>query len=94
MFKLLISFVMLGLIFIVGYIAFRLVKEALTPNAFTPPPNTNASIDEVIEELEFKVMRAELHAEKGIKSAKETLTYLQSELMKAREIKNKLTTNK
>jgi hypothetical protein len=94
MFKLLISFVMLGLIFIIGYIAFRLVKEALTPNAFTPPPHTNASIDEVIEELEFKVMRAELHAEKGIKSAEETLTYLQSELVKARKIKNKLTTNK
>lgn len=90
MFKLLISVVMLGLIFIIGYIAFRLVKEALTPNAFIPPPHTNASIDEVIEELEFKVMRAELQAERGIKSAEETLTYLQSELMKAREIKNKL----
>lgn len=90
MFKLLISVVMLGLIFIVGYVAFRLVKEALTPNAPAPPSNVNTSIDEVIEELEFKVMRAELQAERGIKSAEETLTYLQSELVKAREIKNKL----
>jgi len=84
------SVVLLGLIFIVGYVAFRLVKEALTSNAPAPPSNTNSSIDEVIEELEFKVMRAELQAERGIKSAEETLTYLQSELVKAREIKNKL----
>jgi predicted PurR-regulated permease PerM len=89
MFKLLMSVLILGLVIIVGYVIFQLVKEML-PSVPTPKPNTDISIDEVIEELEWKIMRAELQAEKGIKSAEETSSYLKIELEKARNLKNKI----
>jgi predicted PurR-regulated permease PerM len=89
MFKLLMSVLILGLVIIVGYVIFQLVKEML-PSAPTPKSNTDISIDEVIEELEWKIMRAELQAEKGIKSAEETSSYLKIELEKARNLKNKI----
>ena len=89
MFKLLMGVLMLGLIIIVGYVIFRLVKEML-PSVPILKSNTDISIDEVIEELEWKLMRAELQAEKGIKSAEETSNYLKIELEKARNLKNKI----
>jgi hypothetical protein len=89
MFKLLMSVLILGLVIIVGYVIFQLVKEMLS-SVPTPKSNTDISIDEVIEELEWKIMRAELQAEKGIKSAEETSSYLKIELEKARNLKNKI----
>ena len=89
MFKLLMSVLILGLVIIVGYVIFQLVKGML-PSVPTHKSNTDISIDEVIEELEWKLMRAELQAEKGIKSAEETSNYLKIELEKARNLKNKI----
>jgi hypothetical protein len=53
-------------------------------------PDENLPIDDIIEELEFKIHRAEVLAEKGVKDTEERLALLKSELTKAKEIKNKL----
>lgn len=53
-------------------------------------PNDNLPIEDIIEELEFKLMRAEIQAEKGVKEAEEKVTLFRSELEKARAIKEKL----
>jgi hypothetical protein len=61
-------------------------KQSTTPRQ----PNETLNIDDVIEELEFKITRVEIQAEKGIKSAEETLKYLRIDLEKARNLKNKI----
>jgi hypothetical protein len=86
MLKLLISFIVGMSLIVTCYVLFQLVKEALRP---TLPPPPGIDIDEVIEELEIMIQIAETQAKKGIKSAEETLTFLQLELIKARELKNK-----
>jgi len=53
-------------------------------------PDDNLPIEDIIEELEFKLMRAEIQAERGVKEAEEKVTLLSKELEKARSIKEKL----
>lgn len=53
-------------------------------------PDENLPIEDIIEELEFKLMRAEIQAERGVKEAEEKVTLFKSELEKARSIKEKL----
>lgn len=53
-------------------------------------PDDNLPIEDIIEELEFKLMRAEIQAERGVKEAEEKVTLFKSELEKARSIKEKL----
>ena len=86
MLKLVISFIVVMSLIVTCYVLFRLVKEALRP---TLPPPPGIDVDGVIEELEIMIQIAETQAKKGIKSAEETLTFLQLELTKARELKNK-----
>jgi hypothetical protein len=86
MLKLVISFIVVMSLIVTCYVLFRLVKEALRP---TLPPPPGIDVDGVIEELEIMIQIAETQAKKGIKSAEETLTFLQLELTKAQELKNK-----
>jgi predicted PurR-regulated permease PerM len=89
MFKLLIGFILIGLFIIVGYVIYKVVID-VTKQSTPRQPNETLNIDDVIEELEFKITRVEIQAEKGIKSAEETLKYLKIDLEKARNLKNKI----
>ncbi len=89
MFKLLIGFILIGLFIIVGYVIYKVVID-VTKQSTPRQPNETLNIDDVIEELEFKITRVEIQAEKGIKSAEETLRYLKIDLEKARNLKNKI----
>ena len=53
-------------------------------------PDDNLPIEDIIEELELKLMRAEIQAERGVKEAEEKVILFKSELGKARSIKEKL----
>jgi len=87
MFKLLISFVMLALFVIaVAAVIQIIIRSQKNKNL----PDDNLPIEDIIEELEFKLMRAEIQAERGVKEAEEKVTLFKSELEKARSIKEKL----
>jgi len=88
MFKLLISFVMLAL-FIIAVVAVIQVVIGVQKSK-NSLPDDNLPIEDIIEELEFKLMRAEIQAERGVKEAEEKVTIFKSELEKARSIKEKL----
>jgi hypothetical protein len=90
MFKLLIGFILIGLFIIVGYVIYKVVIDVTKQSTTPRQPNETLNIDDVIEELEFKITRVEIQAEKGIKSAEETLKYLRIDLEKARNLKNKI----
>jgi hypothetical protein len=90
MFKLLIGFILIGLFIIVGYVIYKVVIDVTKQSTTPRQPNETLNIDDVIEELEFKITRVEIQAEKGIKSAEETLKYLKIDLEKARNLKNKI----
>ena len=88
MFKLLISCVMLALFAIAIAAIIKIVLGVQEKRSSLP--DENLPIDDIIDELEFKIHRAEVLAEKGVKEAEDRLTLLKSELNKAKEIKNKL----
>lgn len=88
MFKLLISCVML-ILFVIAVAAIVKVVIGIQKSKDSLP-NDNLPIEDIIEELEFKLMRAEIQAEKGVKEAEEKVTLFRSELEKARAIKEKL----
>ena len=85
MFKLLISVVML-MLFIVAIAAVAQVIIGVQKNK-NSLSDDDLSIEDIIEELEFKLMRAEIQAERGVKEAEEKVTIFKSELEKARLIK-------
>ena len=88
MFKLFTVFVILALFGVVVTVAIKLFSDE-KPS----PQNEKISkedIDTIIEELEFRVLRAEVSAEKGISEAEDTLKYLKEQLEKARTIQSKL----
>lgn len=87
MFKLLISVVMLAL-FIIAVVA--VIQLIIGVQKSKSLPDDNLPIEDIIEELEFKLMRAEIQAERGVKEAEEKVTLFKSELEKARSIKEKL----
>jgi hypothetical protein len=87
MFKLLISVVMLAL-FIIAIVA--VIQLIIGVQKSKSLPDDNLPIEDIIEELEFKLMRAEIQAERGVKEAEEKVTLFKSELEKARSIKEKL----
>jgi hypothetical protein len=87
MFKLLMGVVMLTL-FIVAIAA--VVQVVIGVQKSKSLPDDNLPIEDIIEELEFKLMRAEIQAERGVKEAEEKVTLLSKELEKARSIKEKL----
>jgi len=89
MFKLFMFFVILGLIGIVAYTAYKLFMMSFESN-HRPHSQEKINVDELIEQLEFKIMRAEMQAENGIKEAEENLVHLRDQLEKARAIKSKL----
>lgn len=76
-------------IILYGYAIYKVVID-VTKQSTPRQPNETLNIDDVIEELEFKITRVEIQAEKGIKSAEETLRYLKIDLEKARNLKNKI----
>jgi hypothetical protein len=87
MFKLLMGVVML-MLFIVAIAA--VVQVVIGVQKSKSLPDDNLPIEDIIEELEFKLMRAEIQAERGVKEAEEKVTLFKSELEKARSIKEKL----
>ncbi len=87
MFKLLMGVVML-MLFIVAIAA--VVQVVIGVQKSKSLPDDNLPIEDIIEELEFKLMRAEIQAERGVKEAEEKVTLLSKELEKARSIKEKL----
>lgn len=88
MFKLLMSFVLVVLFVVVIASVVQIVMGVLkSKNSL---PDDNLPIDDIIEELEFKLMRAEIQAERGVKEAEEKVVAFKSELEKARSIKEKL----
>ena len=87
MFKLLISFVMLALFVIAVAAVIQIIIRSQKGKSL---PDDHLPIDDIIEELEFKLMRAEIQAERGVKEAEEKVTLFKSELEKARSIKEKL----
>jgi len=88
MFKLLISVVMLAL-FIIAIVA--VIQLIIGVQKSKSLPDDNLPIKDIIEELEFKLMRAEIQAaERGVKEVEEKITLFKSELEKARSIKEKL----
>jgi hypothetical protein len=88
MFKLLISIVML-MLFVVAIAAVVQIILGVQKSK-NSLPDDNLPIEDIIEELEFKLMRAEIQAERGVKEAEEKVTLFKSELEKARTIKEKL----
>lgn len=89
MIKLFFTMIVIGLLFVVGWVIFALLKASLNLKP-EPESMTSEDLDTVIEELEFRVMRAERSAENGITKAEKELEYLKTQLEKAREIKSKL----
>ena len=87
MFKLLMGVVLL-MLFIVAIAA--VVQVVIGVQKSKSLPDDNLPIEDIIEELEFKLMRAEIQAERGVKEAEEKVTLLSKELEKARSIKEKL----
>lgn len=88
MFKLLISVVMLMLfIVVIAAVVQIVIGVQKSKNSL---PDDNLPIDDIIEELEFKLMRAEIQAERGVKEAEEKVVVFKSELEKARSLKTKL----
>ena len=90
MFKLFMFFIILFLAGIVMYSAWKLFTMSFLKNEVTLPKQEKINIDQMIEELEFKIMRAELQAENGVKEAEESLLYLKDQLDKARILRNKI----
>jgi hypothetical protein len=87
MFKLLISCVILALsIIVIAAIVKVIMGVQENKNS---PTDENPSIDDVIDELEFKIYRTEVLAEKGVKDTEEHLKFLKGELKKAKKSKNK-----
>jgi hypothetical protein len=87
MFKVLISIVVLTLLIIAIVMVAQIIIGVQKSKSL---PDDNLPIDDIIEELEFKLMRVELQAERGVKEAEEKVTLFKSELEKARVIKTKL----
>ena len=87
MFKVLISIVVLTLLIIAIVMVAQIIIRVQKSKSL---PDDNLPIDDIIEELEFKLMRVELQAERGVKEAEEKVTLFKSELEKARVIKTKL----
>jgi hypothetical protein len=90
MFKLFMFFIILFLAGIVMYSTWKLFTMSFLKNEVTLPKQEKINIDQMIEELEFKIMRAELQAENGVKEAEESLAYLKDQLDKARTLRNKI----
>ena len=88
MFKLLISVVML-MLFVVAIAAVVQIVIGVQKSK-NSLPDDNLPIEDIIEELELKLMRAEIQAERGVKEAEEKVALFKSELKKARSIKEKL----
>jgi hypothetical protein len=88
MFKLLISIVML-MLFVVAIAAVVQIVLGVQKSK-NSLPDDNLPIEDIIEELELKLMRAEIQAERGVKEAEEKVILFKSELGKARSIKEKL----
>jgi hypothetical protein len=91
MFKVLISIVVLTLLIIAIVMVAQIIIGVQKSKSL---PDDNLPIDDIIEELEFKLMRVELQAERGVKEAEEKVTLFKSELEKARVIKTKLNKSK
>ena len=72
MFKLFMFFIILFLAGIVMYSAWKLFTMSFLKNEVTLPKQEKINIDQMIEELEFKIMRAELQAENVVKEAEES----------------------
>jgi hypothetical protein len=87
MFKLLISFVMLALsIIVIAAIVKVIMGVQENKNS---SPDDNIPIDDIVDELEFKIHRTEILVEKGVKDTEEHLKFLKSELKKAKKNKTK-----
>jgi hypothetical protein len=80
------NFMLFIVIFILGIAIFLYIK--LIVRIFKKQNYTQ--IDEIIEELEFKIHRYEIMSEYGDYEAKEKTSILKSELKKARLIKKTL----
>jgi hypothetical protein len=91
MFKVLISIVVLTLLIIAIVMVAQIIIGVQKSKSL---PDDNLPIEDIIEDLEFKLMRAELQAERGVKEAEEKVTIFKSELEKARVLKTKLNKNK
>jgi hypothetical protein len=81
---------LIGLLIIVGYVIYKVISDIVKQHITSRQLDEDIDINDIIDELEFKVSRAEVNAEKGIKSAEEKLVYLKIELEKARSIKDKI----
>jgi hypothetical protein len=88
MFKLLMTFVILGLLGVLAYVIYRLVKDVMDGTA-KPSTNDAQDIDAIIDQLHYSIWIAEREAQSGVATANEKLAKHKADLKKAIEYKKK-----
>jgi hypothetical protein len=78
------------LFFVWGVILFFILYVSRDVIIYLIKHQNKNSIDDIIDELEFRIHRHELSVENGDEEAKEKISILKSELKKARSIKKTL----
>jgi hypothetical protein len=84
MFRLLIFFIILGLIILTVYAGFKIIKSFKIPK-----PTTTEEIEFLIEKIKIKIMRAELDQMSGIEGAEKDLQYWKDQLTQTQKLKEK-----
>jgi|NOAtaT_7_FD_contig_123_20062_length_3424_multi_6_in_0_out_0_5 hypothetical protein len=86
MFRLLIFFVILGLITVTVYAGFKIL-ESFKQN--DKKQTTSEEVEHLIEVIKLKITRAEINASEGIEGAEKDLQHWKEELEKVKQIKEK-----
>jgi transcriptional regulator len=85
--KLFFTLILISLTIVFIIVVFRLFLGFLKPKM---TDLSQQNVDQLVEELEFKISRIEREAEKGIEDSQNTLNDLKDQLKKARKIQSKL----
>ena len=86
MFRLLIFFVILGLITVTVYAGFKILESCKQNDK---KQTTSEEVEHLIEVIKLKITRAEINASEGIEGAEKDLQHWKEELEKVKQIKEK-----
>ena len=87
--KLFFTFLILGLMGIVVYVTYRLIKSKMDSYA-TPTMNSPQNIDAMIENVKNKINLAQLQVESGLYEAEEDLKKYKEDLKKLKNLQSKI----
>ena len=87
MFRLLIFFIILGLIIVAVYAGIKIVQSLKQTE--TKKPTTAEDVEHLIDMIKLKITRAELSASEGIEGAEKDLEYWKNQLEEVNKLKQK-----